>query len=182
MAEEYLDVLDARGNRTGEKKLRSQIHSDGDWHRVVDLWILNSKGELLIQKRSPNKENWPNAWDIGSAGHISAGENSLTTAMREANEELGLMFTQKDFEYLFTVTERNILNNGTYINNSFADVYLVRIDLDLAKLQLQKTEVSEARWMPYENLKNVIGDKSFVPHPEEYARLFDEIRKRLGKR
>ena len=34
---EYLDVLDSSGNKTGKKKLRSEIHKDGDWHRAVQI-------------------------------------------------------------------------------------------------------------------------------------------------
>ena len=54
---EYFDVLDENGNKTGKLKLRNEVHRDGDWHRGVHVWIINSFGELLLQRRSPNKEN-----------------------------------------------------------------------------------------------------------------------------
>ena len=47
---EYLDILDENGNLTGEKKLRTEVHRDGDWHKAVHVWILNSKNQLLLQK------------------------------------------------------------------------------------------------------------------------------------
>jgi hypothetical protein len=51
------------------------------------VWIMNSKGEVILQKRAPQKESYPNMWDISSAGsftnntkllgHISAGDEPL---------------------------------------------------------------------------------------------------------
>ncbi len=109
---EYLDVLDANGNPTGEKKSRAEIHRNGDWHRVVDVWILNSTQELLLQKRSAEKENNPNLWNISVAGHIASGDSAVPTAIREAQEELGVSFAEKDFAYLFSLTEQSIHRGG----------------------------------------------------------------------
>ncbi len=97
---EYLDVLDEKGNPTGEKKSRTEIHRDGDWHQSAHIWIMNSKHELLMQKRSPNVENEPNLWDISSAGHIPTGANALDTAMREVREELGLILSSDIFSQM----------------------------------------------------------------------------------
>lgn len=57
---EVLDILDKNGNRTGEVKPRKEVHSNGDWHKGFHIWIINSKKELLIQRRSPNKDVYPN--------------------------------------------------------------------------------------------------------------------------
>lgn len=35
MAKEYFDLLDENGNKTGETKLRNEVHRDGDWHKAV---------------------------------------------------------------------------------------------------------------------------------------------------
>lgn len=177
---EFLDVLDEKGNPTGDKKLKTEIHRDGNWHKAVHIWIINSEGRVLIQKRSPTVDNLPNMWDIPSAGHISAGESPITSAIRETEEELGLKLGENDFEYLFSVTQEAIREGGQYINREFNDVYLVKKDLDLSKLKLQKEEVSEVKFIFYKDLEAVInrGDKEFVSHPEEYKKLFQELHKR----
>lgn len=54
MAEEIVDLLDETGKKLGKIK-KSLAHQNGAWHRVVHIWILNSKGQLLIQKRSKEK-------------------------------------------------------------------------------------------------------------------------------
>lgn len=68
--------------------IRNLVHQDGDYHRAVHVWIYaESTGELLLQKRSDNKDSWPGQWDISSAGHISAGDTSLDTAQYASPEE-----------------------------------------------------------------------------------------------
>ena len=179
---EYLDVLDKNGSPTGEKKSKADIHRDGDWHRVVHVWVLNSNQELLVQKRSEKMDTDPNLWDISSAGHVSADETSLIAAIRETGEELGLKLSSYDFEYLFTLTQQAILHGGTYINNEFSDVYLVTGDYNLAAFTLQKDELSGVKWIPYKELKQLatVGDPEFVSHPREYAMLLAELHKRCG--
>src|ERR1700674_3932279 len=81
---EYVDLLDSSGRPTGRRKPKSEVHRDGDWHGAAHVWILNTEGQILIQRRSPTKENWPNLWDVSVAGHVSAGEGPVETAIREA--------------------------------------------------------------------------------------------------
>ena len=63
---EFLDVLDENGKKTGVVRNRELIYKNGDWHRTVHVWLLNSKNELLIQKRASNKETFPNLWAISN--------------------------------------------------------------------------------------------------------------------
>ncbi|HEY9584668.1 MAG TPA: NUDIX domain-containing protein [Candidatus Paceibacterota bacterium] len=162
---EYIDVLNKDGSPAKIKKLKSEIHKTGDWHRTVHVWILNSKKELLIQLRSPNKENFPNLWDISAAGHISAGEDSQTGAIREMKEELGLDIRAEDLVFLKEVITEDVLNlkSGPYFDNEFHDVYLVTKDIDIKSLTLQKEEVAEVCWIPYLEL-----EKDLKTHPENY--------------
>mgnify|MGYP001558620232 CR=1 FL=1 len=180
---EYLDVLDSEGRPIGKTKNRFEIHRDGDWHRAVHVWIITSKGELLIQKRAREKESNPNKWDISSAGHVLAGTDSIDAVIREVKEELGLELNKEDFEYLFTVKSQSVLNNGTYINNEFDDVYLVRRDLDIHKMTIQKEEVSEIKLINFKELEQLIsvGDQSFVAHPEEFKRLFTKLNEQKSR-
>ena len=179
---EYFDILDENGNKTGETKLREQVHSDGDWHKAVHIWIINDKNELLLQKRSPDKDSNPNMWDISSAGHLSAGDGSLEGAVREFTEELGIDVTKEQFEYLFTI-KKSSKYTATFINNEFNDVYLIKLNLDLSKLELQEEEVSEVRFIYYKKLEQMVKDKArgLLIHQEEYDKLFKVLHSRLDK-
>lgn len=177
MTEEYIDVLDENGNKTGEKKLKAVVHRDGDWHKGVHVWILNSKGELLIQKRSGKVQNHPNLWTMACTGHASAGENSQTTAARELREELGVQVEGDSIQFLFNFKNQYVLNNGLYINNEIDDVYLIHQDLDLSSLKIDADEVSNLKFIDQKVLRNTIYTKEFVPHPEEYKKLFEYLEK-----
>ena len=172
---EYLDICDSEGNLIGERKLKKEVHEQGLWHRSVHVWIVNSKKEVLIQKRSPLKDNHPNEWDISSAGHVSAGEDDITSAIRETEEEIGLKFNPEDF-ILIGIVKQMSKREG-YINNEINPVYVVKMDLDLDKIVKQEEEVSEVKFIAYKELKIIIEkkDPTFVQHSEEYKLLFDYL-------
>lgn len=102
----YLDVLDEKGNPTGEKKIDNDVHRDGDWHRSVHVWIMNQREELLLQLRSEKKPAYPGRWDISAAGQVDAGEDAFTSALRETKEELGMSLQKEDLKHLFAIRER----------------------------------------------------------------------------
>ena len=176
---EYIDVLDENGKPTGITKTIRDIHLDGDLHRSAEVWIVNSKGELILQQRSPSKPRYPNLWDISAAGHLSTGQSSIEAAMRETEEELGLRLPADKFEYLFT-NRKKIRVDANNMENEFEDVYLVQLDFDLSKLTIQKEEVEEVRSVHYKNLERAVAnnDKTLVPHGELYDRLFVELHRR----
>ena len=93
---ELIDVLDENGNKTGEVETKEEIYKRGLWHRSVHIWIENDKQELLVQKRNPLKNTFPNLWAISSAGHVIAGETSIESGLRELKEELDVDAKKED--------------------------------------------------------------------------------------
>jgi 16S rRNA (adenine1518-N6/adenine1519-N6)-dimethyltransferase len=69
---------------------RREVHANNLRHRAVHILVFNSAGELFLQKRSRWKDRHPGAWDSSAAGHVDAGEEYDSTAVRELNEELGI--------------------------------------------------------------------------------------------
>ena len=179
MPEELLDIYDKNQKPLNMAKTRSEIHAKGYWHAGVYVWILNSKNQLLIQKRSEKKENHPNTWDVSVAGHISAGSTALATAVREVKEEIGLDISASELQNLFSITESQVLKNGKYIDNEFHQIFLLRKDLELKDLKLQQEEVVAVDWMPVEKLKELAAkdDPAFVPHQEQYKKLAEFLLK-----
>lgn len=171
--QEFLDILDPNGEKTGKAVSYKEAHEKGFTHRSVHVWFINSQGQLLLQKRGSTKLAYPDHWDISAAGHVSANETSLEAAKKETREELGLDLADDAFEYLFTVQEHVVLNKGTYIANEFQDVYLVRMDVSASSLVLEDKEVEAVRWIDISELKEWLQGrgKRLVPHQEEYGRL-----------
>ncbi|WVZ73340.1 hypothetical protein U9M48_021659 [Paspalum notatum var. saurae] len=192
--EERLDVLTAAGEKTGVSKARhaphlalagSEVHRDGDYHRAVHVWIYSeSTGELLLQRRADCKDSWPGQWDISSAGHISAGDSSLFSAQRELEEELGIKLPVNAFELIFVFLQECVINNGTYTNNEYNDVYLVTTltPIPLEAFALQESEVSAVRYMRCDEYKNCLakGSEEYVPYDVngQYGQLFSIIEER----
>src|SRR3989344_1855395 len=121
---EYLDIYDEKGNSLGIKKPRKEVHDKGLWHKVVHVWIVNKMGELLIQKRSPLKDNYPDMWDVSCAGHVSAGDSDLASAQKEVGEELGLKTKPEDFVQIGV--EKRMTTRKGYINNEITLIYIIK--------------------------------------------------------
>ena len=86
---ELFAVVDEKDQVTGAAT-RSEVHGNNLLHRAVHIFIFNSAGEVLLQKRSRWKDRHPNLWDSSAAGHVGAGEDYDATAVRELKEELGI--------------------------------------------------------------------------------------------
>ena len=175
---EYLDIYDGNGAPLGIKKTKKEAHAEGLWHKAVHIWIINSKGEVLLQKRSPLVDNHPDKWDVSAAGHISAGEDERTSALREVGEEIGLDLSSADLIHIGTVTQQS--SRPGYINNEINPVYVVKMDLDTNEMQRQEEEVSEVRFVPYKEFDRMVQqkDQSLVHHPEEFEILFKYLREK----
>lgn len=178
--EEYFDVLDENGNFTGEKRLRNDVHSEGLWHKAVHIWIVNDKGNLILQKRSHEKVTNPDMWTTSTSGHLSAGDTPITGAIRELSEEIGLKVNESELEYLFTVKEHTVHNNGTLVNNEIIDVFLISKNVNIEDLKLQKEEVSEIKYISLKNFEEMVKDnsKELVQHKELHHKLLEILHNR----
>ena len=174
MAKEYFDILDENGNKTGKSKLRSEVHRDGDWHKAVHIWIINNTGDILLQRRCATKDSNPNKLDISSAGHLSAGDDSLTGALRELKEELNLDVKPEDLQFIKTL-KRSSRYTETFINNEFDDLYIVRTDKKIDDMKFQEDEISEIMFVPYKKFKDMVNNKQpdLLRHDDEFEILFD---------
>ena len=169
---ERIDVLDEYGVPTGATKPRGEIHRDGDWHRAVHVWVINGRGEVLLQKRSAAIDLFQNLWDISLAGHVRSGEKSADAARRELKEELGITVEEHELQFVAAIPSQ--LKDGALRDNQFSDIYLLRRDIDLEKLKKQKEEVAEIAFVPLQELQTLVhkGVGCFVPRAKEYEEMF----------
>ncbi|MDR0978934.1 MAG: NUDIX domain-containing protein [Lachnospiraceae bacterium] len=153
---EFLDVLDENGNYTGIAESKSKCHEKGLWHKAVAVFIINSKEQVLLQKRSPNKKAWPNMWDISAGGHVTAGEFGINSVIREIKEEIGIDVNKIDITFIGAVTSSDM--QGKMKNNHFNEYYIIKKDIDETKCVLQKEEVSEVKWINKDEIIEKIKD------------------------
>lgn len=165
--DERIDIVDTNGVPTGATVLKSEAHRKGLLHQSVHIWLYNLKGEILIQKRNTNKDVYPNYWDVSVAGHIGAGENVTLAAVREIEEEIGLIITAEDLIPVEGVIDQKTHANGI-IDHEYHHVFFCELKEDRSNLTLQQEEVAEIRWIHFEQLARLIQKEVFVPHPTLY--------------
>ena len=162
MADELIDICDENNNLLGIRKMKSEAHRDGLWHRAAHIWIYNSKGEILLQLRAKNKELYPGVWDTAAAGHVGAGEEPVDAALREVKEEIGLSVIKGNLEF-FKIFKRMYVFR--HLNNKeFYYVYLFKYDGDIRNLLLQEEEVERIEFVPILEF-----EEGIKTHPENYV-------------
>jgi isopentenyldiphosphate isomerase len=67
---------------------RSEVHAKNLLHRTISVVIFNSKGEIVLQKRSLSKDTNPGMLGNAVGGHVNKGESYEDAAKKEAKEEL----------------------------------------------------------------------------------------------
>ena len=154
---EKWDLLNEQGCPTGRTMVRGERLHPGQYHLVVHIWVMDGAGRLLIQRRAPHLHLMPNMW-AATGGSALAGENSETAARRELLEELGINTEPGELQHIQRLKRRN----------SFCDLWLLRRDVPVGQLQLQREEVAEARWVSVAQFREMIRENRFHNYGKEY--------------
>ena len=163
---ELLDIVDENGTPTGGVIDRETAHQKGIRHRTAHLWLLRRREgrvQVLLQKRSLEKDSYPGCYDISSAGHIPAGVDFIPSALRELREELGLQARPEElilcgvrrFEY------ESVFHGKPFHDNQVSRVYALWRDVEPEALTLQKEEVERVVWMDYDQCVQGVAEGSF---------------------
>jgi isopentenyldiphosphate isomerase len=162
-SEEHLEIVNEKGEIIG-LAARSEIHGNPSlMHRVVHVLVLNKKGELLLQKRSLNKDVAPGRWDTSVGGHVGVGEDLILSAKRETEEELGI--AECELEYLYS-----------YIHSNPYETELVttyRCTYD-GPISFNRDEIDEVNYWTFSEIKNAIGRGLLSDNFEDEFRAYME--------
>ena len=151
---EYWDIYDCERKPLGKLHRRGDEIPAGEYHLVVEIWTRDDVGRFLISRRHPDKP-FGLLWEC-TGGSVVAGEDSLTGAQRELEEELGIHAESSELKYVFTSV--NVRNR-----NSIYDIYEVRWNGVLSELTLQEGEVVDAKWVDYDELCAMYDRGEVVP-------------------
>ena len=154
---EYLDIIEENGQPTGEIVSRETAHRDGILHRTAHVWVIRRNAgsyDILLQKRSPEKDSFPGLFDTSSAGHIPAGEEPLPSALRELSEELGIEAAPDALQYAgtFRIQYEKSFHGHLFRDNEFTTVFVYSQPVDISTLTLQKSEVDEVCWFDLDDV------------------------------
>ena len=156
---EIWEILDENGNKTGRTIERGNKIPEGFYHLGTDVWIINSKNQILIQKRSANKKSDPNVWAM-TGGSVVIGENSFEAIQRETYEEIGIKLNPNNLK----------LVSKLKIGNSFIDTYFTKQDIELKDVIMQESEVSDVKWATFGEIDNLYNNGNFMKNRWQYIR------------
>ena len=171
---EFFDVVTEDGRPTGETVSREQAHREGIPHRTVHVWLVREDGrgghQILLQKRSREKDSYPGLYDTSSAGHIPAGDEPKPSALRELKEELGITAAEEQLVNIgrFRIQYEKVFHGRLFRDNEVAEVYVYTEPVKTENLCLQASEVEEVRWFDLEEVWEELesGSARFcVPKP-----------------
>ena len=158
---EKRDLYDKNRNITGKTILKGEQIPKDRYIVVVLVFIQNSEGKFLIQKRSKAK----NGKYATTGGHPKTGETSIEGILTEVEEEIGVKLNPKDLKLYFSWKSED--------ERVFWDDYYIKMDIqNLNDLKLQEAEVDSVEWLSENEIVNLMKqDKFFKNHYEEFEIL-----------
>lgn len=163
---EFVDIYNNLHEKLGYKKNRKELNK-GEFRLSCFVWIINSDDKILIQQRLSTAKKCPNMWETVSGGAVS-GEDAISGAIRELNEELGLKVNKKDLSFI-----------GSFARiNDYVEVFLLKVNVAIQDLKLQESEVQDAKWVTISEFEEIIkdgsaSDTSFLIFKEYYNKYYN---------
>lgn len=156
----------------GSRNLLDKLHTrgvelqSGEFHVVVEVFTFNADGRILLTQRDPLK-SYPLLWE-STGGSVNAGESSIDGAIRELEEETGIVVNPAELRYLGEI------KRGNYFLDSY--LYVSTRNIEVSELILQPGEVCNAKWVTLKELKEMNKMGHIVPTVwERYQLYFEEL-------
>ncbi|MFQ5405810.1 MAG: isopentenyl-diphosphate Delta-isomerase [Candidatus Micrarchaeia archaeon] len=167
--EEQLILVDKNDEETGtEEKMKA--HEKALLHRAFSIFVYNSNGEILLQKRAVDKYHSGGLWTNTCCSHPRPGEALVDAAHRRLKEEMGFYTALKEqFSFIYKVKFENNLWEHEYDH-----VLIGKYD---GEVKPNPEEVEEYKWIAPEQLENDVA-----ANPENYTEWFKKALKELAKR
>lgn len=168
---EIWDLYDETRTPLGKKHVRGEALLWGEYHLVVEIFTFNLDGKLLITQRDKAK-TYPLLWEC-TGGSVTAGEDSLMGAVRELEEETGLLADPSVLQQIGTVKK----------SHYFLDSYIWKStkNLTLTDMKLQAGEVCGAKFVTLAEWEEMNSKQLVVPVVWERFKLYNGIRQVITK-
>jgi len=139
---------------------KMEAHEKAVLHRAFSVFVLNDKGETLLQQRAAHKYHSPLLWTNTCCSHQRIGETNIEAGRRRLGEEMGF---DTELKELFSFIYKAPFDNG-----------LTEHELDHVLLgdfngepKINPDEVASWKWMALEEIKD-----DLEKHPEVYTAWF----------
>lgn len=172
-----LKVLDEDGNITELEKTKKEVHDEHLWHQEVAIFIINSEGKILLQKRSKNVHYNKGKWGM-IANHVGVNQSLVDALIQKGEEEIGYSIDPSDIRYL-TMLKRNEERE-----QRFTYFYYIKKDISNKDIKLNKYLATDKKWFDFSELQEMMlknSDKVVFKNTPEYINIFGELSKIIKK-
>lgn len=164
---ELVVLVDEQNNELGTAPKDTVHTTNTPLHRGFSLFAFNTKGQLLLTKRSFKKRTFPGVWTNTVCGHPAPGESAFDAAKRRLKEELGISLEGshptrlvRNLREVAPYRYRFADKNGI-VENEICPILVVHADTDPKP---DKNEVEDWKWMRWEDFL-----KDVQEHSEQYS-------------
>ena len=162
MKKENVVLVDRNDNPMGLMP-KLEAHEKGVLHRAFSVFILNRKGQLMLQRRALDKYHSPGLWTNTCCSHPRESESNIEAGVRRLKEEMGFTTPLKP---MFSFIYKSKFDNGL-TEHEFDHVLLGYYDKPPF---INAIEVSEWKWMSLDKIILEIKNK-----PEDFTVWFKII-------
>ncbi|MGP4040146.1 NUDIX hydrolase [Gracilibacillus sp. D59] len=172
---EELKIFDKNRNEIGVAD-RDEVHKHGYWHETFQCWFVDKKDGIdyiYLQKRSNDKKDFPNLFDITAAGHLLSTE-TVADGVREIQEELGI---DVHFDELIPIgVIEDPIETNSFLDREWANVYLYHVK-EHDEFNLQQEEVSGVFKATFNDFSDLCFDKKSEIKVEGFE--INELREKI---
>ncbi len=159
---ELFDAFDENGNSLGFELVRGETIPKGVYHKIVQIYTINENNHILITQRHPLK-HFGYYWEI-TAGSVIKGEDELSAAVRELEEETGIK-----------IVKDNLILMKSYLGqNSIWFSYIHKVDMRKQVIKLAENETIDYRFISLDEFNHMIQTKQFPRPTLEYFKLYQD--------
>jgi isopentenyl-diphosphate delta-isomerase len=167
LKEPFVILVDENDNQTGVAG-KMDAHHKGLLHRAVSVFVINSHGNWIMQRRALDKYHSNGLWTNTCCTHPHPGETDIDAAKRRLNEEMGI---KCDLIELFSFIYREKLDNELTEYELDHVFFGVTDDVPL----INAAEVEDWEAVSFNDL-----DEDIIENPENYTYWFKEIYEKVN--
>jgi len=181
---EHFEIYDQDNQPLHYSKPRNLVHLDGDWHRTVQIFVINQQEQILCNYRSKEKDVFPLFWDLSIGGHITPGESYLSAAVREINEEIGIKIEPHELRFICHFSLDGYDETTKHIDREHATIFLYKTHFTTADFHFAADEIDAIEYFSFEDIRKSLLSEvpaiRFIPLKEIFIQILAKIEEALN--